>query len=121
MLVKIINSLLIIFIVFMGFKQGWAMLSGKTEMLAMFGKWHLGKQAVIAFGIVTLLSALLILLPQTFVYGNFLMAASILFIICMQLNIKALKGAAIEVPFLLMNLLVIYLQYPLPNKQNENA
>lgn len=113
MLVKIINSLLILFVVFMGFKQGWAMFSGKAEMLAMFGKWHFNNLSLITLGTISLLSALLILFPQTFVFGNFLMAATILLIICMQLSTKSLKGAAIELPFLLMNLLIIYLQYPL--------
>jgi hypothetical protein len=116
MLIKIINSLLILFVVYMGFKQGWAMLTGKPEMLAMFGKWHFSNRGMFVFGIVTLLSALLILFPQTFVFGNFLMATTILFIICLQLSIKDLKGAAIEVPFLLMNLVIIYLQYPLQNQ-----
>jgi len=113
MLIKIINSLLILFVVFMGFKQGWAMFSGKPEMLAMFGKWHFNNLSLITLGTITLLSALLILFPQTFVFGNFLMAATILLIICLHLSTKSLKGAAIELPFLLMNLLIIYFQYPL--------
>ena len=111
--IKIINSLLILFVVFMGFKQGWAMFSGKPEMLAMFSKWHFNNQSLIVLGTITMLSALLILFPRTFVFGNFLMAVTILFIICLQLSTKNLKGAAIELPFLLMNLLIIYLQYQL--------
>lgn len=56
---------------------------------------------------------LLILFPRTFVWGNTIMAATILCIICIQLNESNLRGAAIEGPFLLLNLLIIYLQYPL--------
>ncbi|NOW95345.1 DoxX family protein [Mucilaginibacter sp. SG564] len=111
--IKIINSLLILFVVFMGFKQGWAMFSGKPEMLAMFSKWRFNSQSLILLGTITMLSALLILFPRTFVFGNFLMAITILLIICLQLSTKNLKGAVIELPFLLMNLLIIYLQYPL--------
>jgi uncharacterized membrane protein len=111
--IKIINSLLILFVVFMGFKQGWAMFSGKPEMLAMFSKWRFNSQSLIVLGTITMLSALLILFPRTFVFGNFLMAVTILLIICLQLSTKSWKGAAIELPFLLMNLLIIYLQYPL--------
>lgn len=115
MLVKIINSLLILFVVFMGFKQGWAMVTGAPQMLDKFGKWHFSNKGLFLFGAITMLSALLILFPQTFVIGNILMAATILIIICLQLSEKNLKGAAIEVPFLLMNLLIIYLGYPLQN------
>jgi DoxX-like family len=113
MIIKIISSLLILFTVFMGTKQGWAMLSGKPEMLDMFGKWNFSRSGVMVLGAVTLLSALLILYPKTFLWGNFLMAASILLIICFQLQDKNIKGAAIELPFLLINLVIIYLQHPL--------
>lgn len=118
-LIRIINTALILFTVYMGFKQGWAMCSGKPEMLAMFSKWNFSREAVKINGAITLLSALLILFPRTFVLGNFMMAATILLIICLQLSVKDLKGAAIELPFFLMNLAIIYMQYPLP-KQGDN-
>ncbi len=113
MILKLINAALIIFAVFMGFKQGYAMFSGKPEMLALFGKWGFSKTAVMINGIVTILAAVLILFPKTFLWGNFLMAAGILLIICLQLLHKDFRGALIEVPFLLLNLLIIYLQHPL--------
>ena len=113
MILKIINSALILVAVFMGMKQGYAMFSGKPEMLEMFSKWNFSKTAVMINGAVTMIAALLILFPKTFVWGNFLMAAGILMIICLQLLNKDLKGAAIEIPFLLLNLAIIYLQHPL--------
>ena len=115
MMLKIINSILILVAVFMGFKQGYAMLMGKPEMLEMFGKWNFSKNAVMINGAVTLLASVLILFPKTFVWGNFLMAAGILMIICLQLLNKDLKGVAIEIPFLLLNLIIIYLQHPFKN------
>ena len=113
MILKILNSALILVAVFMGMKQGYAMFSGKPEMLEMFSKWNFSKTAVMINGAVTMIAALLILFPKTFVWGNFLMAAGILMIICLQLLNKDLKGAAIEIPFLLLNLVIIYLQHPL--------
>lgn len=113
MILKIINAVLILVAVFMGFKQGWAMFSGKPEMLEMFSKWNFSKQAVMINGAVTILAAILILFPKTFVWGNFLMAAGILMIMCLHLLDKDLKGTAIELPFLLLNLVIIYLQHPL--------
>ena len=113
MILKILNSALILVAVFMGMKQGYAMFSGKPEMLEMFSKWNFSKTAVMINGAVTMIAALLILFPKTFVWGNFLMAAGILMIICLQLLNKDLKGAAIEIPFLLLNLAIIYLQHPL--------
>lgn len=113
MILKIINTVLILVSVFMGFKQGYAMFSGKPEMMEMFGKWGFGKTGLMINGAVTILAAILILFPKTFVWGNFLMAAGILLIICFHLLDKDLKGVAIEIPFLLLSLLIIYLQYPL--------
>jgi len=112
MALKIINSVLILVAVLMGFKQGWAMFSNKPEMVEMFSKWNFTKTALMINGAVTIVAALLILFPKTFVFGNFLMAAGILLIICLHLLDKDLRGMAIELPFLLLNLIIIYLQYP---------
>jgi hypothetical protein len=113
MILKIINSLLMLVAVFMGLKQGYAMFTGKPEMLEMFSKWNFSKTAVMINGAITVIGALLILFPKTFIWGNFLMAAGILMIICFHLLDKDLKGVAIELPFLLLNLVIIYLQHPL--------
>lgn len=115
MIIKILNSALILFAVCMGLKHSWNMLTAKPEMLDMFGKWNFNKNAVMINGAITLLASVLILFPKTFVWGNFLMAAGILMIICFQLLYKDLRGAVIEVPFLLLNFVIIYLQHPLKN------
>ena len=114
MIIKIINSVLILLAVFMGIKQGWSMFTGKQEMLDIFSEWNIGKQGVMSLGLFTLLSAVFILFPKTFVWGNFLMAAGILLIICLHLMDRDLKGVLIELPFLVLSLVIIYLQYPLP-------
>lgn len=113
MVLKIINAILILFAAYMGIKQGWAMFAGKHEMLEMFGKWNVGKQGLMVLGFFTLLSVVLMLVPKTFVWGNFLMAAGILLIICFHLLDKNLKGVMIELPFFFLSLVIIYLQHPL--------
>lgn len=116
-MLKIINAALILVAAFMGIKQGWAMASGKQAMLDFFSKWNIDKQGVLMLGLITLLSVPLILIPKTFVWGNFLMAAGILFIICLELYHHDWKGALVELPFLLLNLVIISLHHPL----NKNA
>lgn len=113
MILRIINSVLILIAVFMGAKQGYSMFSGKQEMLDMFSKWGFNKTFLAINGAITMLAAVMILFPKTFVWGNFLMAGGILLIICFHLLDKDLKGVLIELPFLLINLVIIYLQYPL--------
>lgn len=99
----------------MGFKQGIAMFSGKPAMTEMFGKWGFDKTGLMINGLVTILASIMILFPKTFVWGNFIMAAGILLIICFHLIDKDLKGVMIELPFFFLNLLIIYLQHPLKN------
>ena len=106
-----------LFAMFMGIKQGYAMTTGKPEMVEMFSKWNFSSVGLMALGIATMLSAVLIAFPKTFVWGNFLMAAGILIIMCFHLLDKDLKGFAIELPFFLLNLLIIYLQHPLAKGQ----
>lgn len=113
MILKIINSILILFALYMGIKQGWAMFSGKTAMLEMFGKWDMGKTSVMVLGAFTMIGAILVLFPKTFVLGNFITAAGILLIIAFHLSDRDLKGVVIELPFLVLSLLIIYLQHPL--------
>lgn len=113
MILKIINSILMLVAVFMGLKQGWAMFIGKPEMVEMFSKWNFNKTGLMINGAITIIGALLILHPKTFVWGNFIMAGGILLIICLHLLDKDIKGMAIELPFLLLNLVIIYLQHPL--------
>lgn len=112
---KIINTLLMLFALYMGLKQGSAMLTGKPEMLGMFSKWNFSKNAVMLFGIFTILGALLMLFPKTFLLGNFITAAGILLIIIFHLHNNDIKGVFIELPFLLLSLVIIYLQHPLTN------
>ncbi|HEY5750456.1 MAG TPA: DoxX family protein [Chryseolinea sp.] len=109
---KILNAIFILFALYMGVKQGWAMLSGKPEMVAMFSKWNFGKTGLTLMGIATIAGGVLLLHPKTFVWGNYITAAGILLIIAFHLNDRDLKGVAIELPFLLLSLVILYLQYP---------
>ena len=111
---KILNTVLILFAVFMGIKQGMAMLTGKPVMTNMFAKWNIGKTGVMIMGGFTLLGAVLMLFPKTFVWGNFIMAAGILLIIALHLGDKDIQGVLLELPFFLLSLVIIYLQYPYP-------
>ena len=114
MLLKIINSLLILFALYMGLKQGGAMLTGKPQMLELFGKWPIGRTGITLLGAFTVIGAIMVLLPKTFIYGNFITAAGILLLIAFHLSDRNLKGVALELPFLLLSLVIIYLQYPFP-------
>ncbi|TCC92461.1 hypothetical protein EZ428_11670 [Pedobacter frigiditerrae] len=116
MMIRIFTAVLLIVVVIMGFKQGIAMFNGNEVVLEMFGKFNFSRFWVKVLGGLTILAAIMVLFPQTYVVGNVLMASLILLILCLQLSIMDIRGAMIEVPFLLMNLALIYFQYPTVKK-----
>lgn len=112
MILKIIHSGLLLFVVFMGIKQGFSMISGSPEILKMLEDLNFNSIEILLFGIVTLISSFLIFHPKTFLIGNFIMAATIVLLIFLQIQIQNIKGALTEIPFLLMNLVLVYWKYP---------
>ncbi|WP_339814655.1 hypothetical protein [uncultured Imperialibacter sp.] len=113
MVLKVINSILILFSVYMGFKHGWGMVSADPKMLEMFGKWGISKHAIINFGAVGIFATVLILFPRTFFLGNFITAASLLLIVALCLQQRDFKTALVELPFMILPLVMIYLKHPL--------
>jgi len=117
MIIKLISGVLIIFTAFMGIKHGWQGLTVKPgdtgPAVDLFKKINLSIGASQLIGIISIVSALLILFPQTFVIGNLINAALILFLMVMFLNVGEIKPALIEIPFLLIPLVLIYIKHPL--------
>lgn len=112
-IIPIISGILILFSLYMGIKHGMAMAMAKPEMIEMFGKWNINKKGIQVLGVIGLIATAFLLFPQTFVLGNLITAAMILFIIVQFLKAKDFKGVLIELPFFLLPLLLISLQHPL--------
>lgn len=67
----------------------------------------------IAFGITSIITVLLIVLPKTFFYGNMFRAIILLVLMCLALKAGNFKFALIEIPILAIPLVLIYLGHPL--------
>jgi hypothetical protein len=110
---KIISGILILFVAIMSFKHGISGLKsnaaqGDLQMLS----WGMNKQIQIIISIATILMAIMILFPPTFLAGNILGAIIFIVLMCFQLNAGNIKAALTEIPFLLITLLMIYLGHP---------
>lgn len=120
MIIKFISGALILFTAFMGIKHGWQGLTVKPGDIGptvdLFKKLNLSPGISKLIGVASIISGLLILAPQTFLIGNLMNAAVILFLMVMFLNIREIKPALIEMPFLLIPLVLIYLKHPLAAK-----
>src|SRR5882757_3262414 len=109
---KIISGILILITVFFSFKHGWAALTMKYDESEAFSKLGINKPVLYVVGILTLLVGVFVLFPPTFFAGNVINAVLILFILALQLRAGNVKAALIEIPFLLLPLVMIWLGHP---------
>ena len=79
-----------LFAAYMGIKHGWAGVSGKPKSWKCLLSGT-SVSRVMAISSITLLGVVLMLIPKTFLWGNFLTAAIILLIICFHLQDRDFK------------------------------
>lgn len=117
MVKHIIALILLLISVFLSFKHGWDSLQVKNhpESAKMMAELGIKQTYVPAMGVVMIVIGLLLLFPKTFFLGNVLNAISILLIMALALNAGNTKMALIEIPFLIMPLVMIWLKYPFKN------
>ncbi|WP_158790341.1 hypothetical protein [Granulicella sp. L60] len=113
MAIKVLSAALICLTVILSLKHGLGMLRSSSEERALAEDLRLSRTAQLALAWLILGSAVLILFPATFVAGNLLGATLILVVTVLQLRVRDIRGALIEIPFLLLPFLMIYLQHPL--------
>ena len=113
---RIISGVLILATVYFGLSHGARTFQKPSpeysEMMNLLGITDTSR---VIIGCWAIISALLILFPKTFFIGN--VARAIFLLVMMALALKAgnYKFALIEIPFLLMPLILIYLGHPLKN------
>ncbi len=112
---KILSSILLLITVYLSAKHGWGGITGnvKPEEVAMMDGLGISKPVLMVISVASLAVAVLVLFPQTFFVGNVLNAITILVIMAYAFRSGNFKIALIEVPFLLMPLLLIWLKHPL--------
>jgi len=116
MAIKIISGILILVSAFMGTRVGWQGLNiqpGDTgPFVQIKQKLNFSKSALKVLAVLTILGAVLLLLPQTFLLANILNICLFLFLIVRWLMIGDMKSALSEVPFLLIPVLLLFLKHP---------
>ena len=112
---KILSGILILVTVYLSAKHGWGGITGnvKPEEAAMMNGLGISKPVLNVISIASLAVAVLVLFPQTFFVANVLNAITILLIMAYAIQSGNLRIALIEIPFLLLPLLLIWLKHPL--------
>jgi len=115
MIQKIVSAALILTTTFLAVKHSWPLLNNDPDSFTMFASWNVSKTFLKTIAILTLMGGILILIPTTFFWGNYLNAAIIILMMMMFLRTGDIKNLLIEIPFLLMPFFLLYLKHPLQN------
>lgn len=113
---NIISLVLLIASAFLSIKHGWdAFQPANAEQLKMMTKLGITKTVVPYFGVFSIIIGLMLFFPQTFFISNVLNAITIVLIMALSLKAGDYKMALMEIPFLAMPLIMIWLKYPFTN------
>jgi len=114
-MIKNIASILLLFIsVTLSFRHAWDTLHYKNnpESVKVMENLGISETFIPLLTVAALATGVLLLIPKTFFLGNMLNA--ILIVMMMGLAVRAgnYRMALIEIPFLIMPLVMIWLKYP---------
>lgn len=114
---NVISLVLLVISVVLSLKHGWDTFNYKNnpQSLKMMTELGINESVIPYLGALTILVGILLLIPSTFFYGNLLNAISILLIMAFSLRAGNYKMALMEIPFLAMPLVMIWLKYPFKN------
>jgi hypothetical protein len=111
---KIVAIILLLASAFLSIKHGWdSFQPSNAEQAKMMANLGIKKTVMPYFGVLSIIIGLMLLLPQTFFLANVLNAITIVLIMALSLKAGDYKMAFIEIPFLALPLVLIWLKYPL--------
>lgn len=110
---KLVSLILVLVALVMGTRHGIKLIRSTTQQVQADLQLLIGRKTILALALTTLASVLLLLVPQTFIVGNALAGAVIIYLVAAQLNAGNFRAALVESFFLAPPLLLAYLGYPL--------
>lgn len=110
---KTVSIIILVVSAFLSIKHGWdAFQSTNAEQAKMMANLGITTTIMPYFGALSILIGLMLFFPQTFFIANVLNAVTIVLIMALSLRAGDYKMALIEIPFLALPLLLIWLKYP---------
>lgn len=112
---KIISGILILITAVLSIKHGWDgfHVDAHPEQAKMAAELGIGKSVILFMSVVGIAVGIATLFPQTYYIACVANAVTIVLIMALSLKGGNYKTALIEIPFLLIPLLIIYLGHPL--------
>ena len=109
---RIVSAILVLLAFVMGLRHGVGLLRSSPAQVQETLQIFLNQPTILNVGFLTCLGAILVIFPPTFFAANVNTAAVILYLASMQSKAHNLRGALVELPFVFLPLLVLYLGYP---------
>lgn len=110
---KIVSIILLLISAALSLKHGWdGFQTPNAEQAKMMVTLGVTQSMMPFFGVFSITVALMLFFPQTFFISNLLNAITIVLIMAMSLRADDYRIALIEIPFLAMPLILIWLKYP---------
>lgn len=114
MVKNIISATLLLISVTLSFKHAWDTIYYKSnpESVKMMENLGISETFIPYLAAVAIAVGVLLLIPKTFFLGNMLNAILVVMIMGLALRAGNYRIALIEIPFLVMPLVMIWLKYP---------
>ena len=114
MIKNIVSAILLLVSVTLSFRHAWDTLHYKNnpESARMTESLGISETFIPFMACVTIAVGVLLLIPDTFFLGNMLNAVLIVMIMGLALRTGNYRIALMEIPFLVMPLVMIWLRYP---------
>lgn len=110
---KIISIVLLLASAFLSLKHGWdAFQPAQADQAKMMANMGITESVMPYFGAFSILIGLMLFFPQTFFISNVLNAVTIVLIMALSLRAGDHKTALIEIPFLILPMILVWLKYP---------
>jgi hypothetical protein len=110
---KIVGIILLLISAALSLKHGWdAFQPPSAEQAKMMANLGVTKSIMPYFGVFSIVVGSMLFFPQTFFISNVLNAMTIVLIMAMSLRAGDYRTALIEIPFLVLPMILIWLKYP---------
>ncbi len=115
-LARITSSILISTALVMSARHGAGLIRSSPDQVQELLGLRLEPMTIWALGALTTLAGILLLAPQTFFAANVLTGGVIFYLAAAQSNARNFSGMVMELPFLILPLVLLYLGHPLKSR-----
>ena len=109
---RVLSSILVLLAFVLGLRHGVRLLRSTPAQVRETLHISLNQPTILIVGFLTSLSALLLVFSPTFFAANMISSMVILYLAALQSEAHNFRGALVELPFLFLSLLMVYLGYP---------